>query len=96
MRLPLVALVLGLAACASPADKIATRLETAGLPPGQARCMGERLSDRLSIGQLRQLERLAASSAGERLTVGRLAARLSGADPRLVGELLQTGLSCAV
>lgn len=96
MRRSVVALLLLATACASPAERIATRLEQAGLSPRQAKCMGDRLADRLSYAQLDQLGALVKSGDGERLTVGRLVGRMGDADPALVNELVRTGLSCAI
>ncbi|CAA9519471.1 MAG: hypothetical protein AVDCRST_MAG31-1488 [uncultured Sphingomonas sp.] len=50
---------LGLAACATPSDRIADALVGYGIAPAQAQCVGARLEQRLSIGQLRELGRLA-------------------------------------
>ena len=50
-----------LASCASPSTRIATGLGGYGLSEGSARCMGDRLQSRLSLGQLRQLGRAAQS-----------------------------------
>ena len=60
-RLSLVALIalpLALAACATPAQRITSNLTELGVPPRQAQCMGGRLGERLSIGQLRRLQEL--------------------------------------
>jgi hypothetical protein len=51
--------LLGLAACATPSDRITDALQAYGLAPQQARCVGDRLQSRLSIGQLQELARLA-------------------------------------
>ncbi|MCU0892671.1 MAG: hypothetical protein MUE77_13335 [Sandarakinorhabdus sp.] len=69
MRLPLIALValpLALSACATPAQHITTNLAELGVPQRQAQCMGGRLGERLSIGQLRRLAELTSIRA-ERL-----------------------------
>jgi hypothetical protein len=55
MRIPLVIPVLALSACATPSDKIADALVAYGLAPAQAQCVGERLEDHLSVGQLQEL-----------------------------------------
>ncbi|MGE4431829.1 MAG: hypothetical protein AB7E05_13920 [Sphingobium sp.] len=60
--LPLAAmagLVLGLAACTSPENRLRTRLIDAGLPDRTAGCMAGYMADRLSIAQLRRLQSLA-------------------------------------
>ena len=89
-------LALLLAACATPAERIAAKLEHAGVPARQARCMGDRLASRLSLGQLAELNRVVKDSGGERLTVRRLTARLSDSDPALVAKLIETGINCAL
>lgn len=63
-----LALTAFLAACATPAQRVERALVAEGVPPAMARCMGERLDARLSIAELRRL--------------GRVAARISAADPR--------------
>jgi len=94
-RLSIVALLL-VAGCTSPADKIATKLEDAGVPHRQSRCMGDRLAERLSYGQLKTLSSLAKPEDGQRMSVNKLARRLGDADPQLVSELIQAGISCAI
>lgn len=95
MKRLILAAVLVLAGCATPAQRIASKLEAAGVPRPQAGCMGERLVSRLSYGQMAELNRVVRSSSGERLTVGRLAQRLGNADPALVARLVETGIGCA-
>ena len=92
-RVIVVALLL--AGCATPAQRIASKLEAAGLPRPQARCMGDKLASRLSYRQLDELNRVVRDSGSERLTVGRLAQRLGDADPVLVARLVETGIGCA-
>jgi len=50
-----VALSLALAACASPEQRVAAKLEEAGLKPHMASCMARRLTHRLSYSELREL-----------------------------------------
>ena len=87
---------LTLAGCATPAQRITDRLEAAGVPGSQARCMGNRLAAKLTIGQMTELTRIVRNSRGDRLTVNALARRLGDADPALVGKLVETGLVCAI
>ena len=49
-RIAALAIVFALGACATPAERIAAKLEAHGVPPREARCMGERLYARLSFG----------------------------------------------
>lgn len=91
-----IALALGLGACTTPAERIETALTESGVPPRQARCMGERLQDDLSIGQLQRLSELAKANRGQRLSVARLADQLNeGGDPKLVAQVVGAGISCA-
>ncbi|MEM6857649.1 MAG: hypothetical protein AAF559_07240 [Pseudomonadota bacterium] len=79
----------------------AARVEQALLdnrvPPPMAACMGERLADRLSISQLRALER-AKPQAGEStlpLSTGEAMARLRRVDDReAVEQVVVTAGSC--
>lgn len=88
-----------LVGCTTPAQRIERKLVSVGVPGGQARCMGERLQQRLSMGQLRQLDRLARVN-GERIErmrleeIGRLLA--SPRDPGLMTEVVRAGLGCLI
>ena len=95
MKRALLAALL-LAGCATPAQRITARLEAAGVPGREAKCMGDRLAARLSIGQMVELNRVIKASGAERLTVGRLARQLGNADPALVARLIETGITCAI
>jgi len=59
MRVLFLTSLLGLAACATPSDRISDALQGYGLAPQQARCVGDRLQSRLSISQLQELASLA-------------------------------------
>ena len=87
---------LALAACATPAQRIADRLQAAGVPGAEARCMGNRLAARLSLRQLDELNRVVRTEAGEHLTVNRLVRRLGDTDPALVARVVETGIVCAI
>jgi len=91
-----VLLVLLVAGCATPAQRITDRLQAAGVPGAEARCIGNRLAERLSLGQMAELNRVIQRGGSERLTVGVLARRLGNADPVLVGRLVETGIVCAL
>lgn len=60
MRVPAaLALALALTGCARMAeDRVRDELVAAGLPAGMAECMAGRMTERLSLIQLRKLERL--------------------------------------
>jgi hypothetical protein len=91
--------LLALAGCATPADRITTKLVELGVPQPQARCMGLRLNQRLSLAQLDQLGRLAYV---DREQVGRMSLREIGNrlrsihDPAIVAEILSAGVGCAI
>jgi hypothetical protein len=55
MRNVIILPILALAGCATPSDRITDALVDYGIAPPQAQCVGERLEDRLTIGQLREL-----------------------------------------
>lgn len=63
-----------LVSCASPSTRIANGLSEFGLSDGPARCMGDRLQSRLSLGQLQQLGRAAQAFRQNDTTPGRLTA----------------------
>ena len=56
--LPLIAVSLTLAACATPEARLRTGLNNAGLSKAMSACMAERMVDRLSLLQLRRLSAL--------------------------------------
>lgn len=98
-RAALVALPLALSACASPSQRIATKLTDLGVPPRQSQCMGDRLATRLSIGQLRRLDELSRISRErlERMSIRQIANKLSEEkDPGLVAEILRAGVGCLI
>lgn len=95
----LVALPLALSACATPAQHITTNLTELGVPPRQAQCMGGRLGERLSIGQLRRLQELTGLRAErfERMSIREIANRLTDErDPGLLAEFLRAGVGCLI
>ena len=95
MRRFLVLMVLGLAACTKPADRITTALVDRGVPPKQAECMGDRLADRLDYGQLQRLNELSKIErrAGN-MTLNQLLDELNrGGDPKLVAAVIRPVLA---
>lgn len=93
----MAALLLG--ACATPAQRITSNLTELGVPPRQAQCMGGRLGERLSIGQLRRLQELTGLRAErfERMSIREIANKLTDErDPGLVAEFLRAGLGCLI
>lgn len=96
MKRAALAAILLLAACATPAQRITDRLQAAGVPGNEARCMGNQLAAKLSYGQLAELSRVVKTENGEHLTVRRLVHRLGDADPALVARVVETGIVCAI
>lgn len=97
--LPLILLPLLLAACSTPAQRITRNLAELGVPPRQAQCMGERLGQRLSVGQLLRLQELSGIRAErlQRMSIREIAAKLTDEkDPGLVLEFIRAGVGCAI
>ncbi len=96
--LPIIAVPLLLTACSTPAQRITKNLADLGVPPRQAQCMGERLGQRLSVGQLLRLQELSGIRAErlQRMSIRDIAAKLSDEkDPGLVLEIIRAGVGCA-
>ena len=87
-----------LASCASPSTRIATGLGGYGLIEGSARCMGDRLQSRLSLGQLRQLGRaaqaLSQSQAGRLTASDLIRAGAQVNDVKIPLEVTKAAASC--
>ena len=86
-----------LAGCATPSQRIATALTDRGVPQPQARCMGDKLGDRLSLAQLQRLDQLSRLNGGRfnRMSISQIASALSDPrDPGLVAEVIRAGLGC--
>lgn len=86
-----------LAGCATPSQRIATKLTQYGLPPAQAQCMGDRLASRLTRAQLQRLADIAQLDPDRvgRMTVNEIAQSLGeSGDPAIVSEVIRTGLVC--
>ena len=99
LALPVLALLLAIAGCATPAQQIATRLGDYGVPPVQARCMGDRLQQRLSLSQLRRLNEIGKLSSDRmgKMSISEIAGKLTDPrDPTLVAEFVRAGIGCAV
>lgn len=100
MRLFLVTLPLvALSACATPESRVRSALMDAGLSRPVSTCMAQRMVDRLSLGQLQKLSRLAGlreRRIGD-LTIGEFLrqARALG-DPEILGVVTTAGLGCAI
>ncbi len=91
--------LLMLAACATPAQRIVTALTGYGVPPAEARCMGDRLQSRLSLSELRRLEALAklAPPSGSKVNLDALARALDNPEDRgVAAEVVKAGFACLV
>ena len=100
MRLVLIALpLLALSACATPESRVRTALLNAGLSKPVSTCMAQRMVDRLSLGQLQKLSRLAAlrdTKIGT-LTVGEFLRKTRAlGDPEILTVVTTAGLGCAI
>lgn len=103
IRLAIAGLTLVMVGCATPAQRITKELVQIGIPEPQARCVGERLADRLSRDQLKRLVQLAQAaksqggSAGGTMSLNQIARQFNQpGDKKLVSEVLRTGISCAI
>jgi hypothetical protein len=85
------------AGCATPSQRISSKLVSYGVPEPQAVCVGDKLEDRLSISQLRRVGEIAKSSRNDagRVTITQFAQALDKpGDEELVAEVLRAGLGC--
>ena len=90
LLLPLV-----LAACMTPRSRVEAGLENAGLKPRLARCMADRMTDRLSLGQLRQLGGL--PKAPHAHSLDQLLYRLRAlGDPEIVRVTSKAAFACEI
>lgn len=102
MRSPcLFVAVIALAACATPSDRISSALIDQGVDRDYAVCIGERLADRLSNDQLRQLGDAADAYSGgttpDRLTVDDLLDVAKAIDdPMVVVAVTRAGIGCGI
>lgn len=96
--LPLTALAL-LAACATPSQRISTKLTEYGVPPRQAQCMGDRLEAKLNNRQLLRLGEIGRLNRDRmgRMSVNDIVATLNKpGDEALVAEVVRSGISCLI
>jgi hypothetical protein len=103
MRLfvPATMALLALSACAtlSPRERVHDELLRAGIKPRLANCLADRLSDRLSVSELRQLGRAAKLPRKDvgAMSIGELADRLRAiGDPHIVSVVTSAGIGCAI
>ena len=89
-----------LASCASvsPESRVRAGLIDDGLSPKMAACMAERMTDRLSLNQLRQLQSLASvrKSHMEKMSLDQLLYKVRGLeDPEIFMVTSKAALHCA-
>jgi hypothetical protein len=97
--LPLLALALMLAACATPETRIRTALVDAGLPQPVAACMADRMVDRLSLGQLNKLRGLGKlkDKKVRELSIEEFVKRTKALqDPEILGVVSSSGVICSI
>jgi hypothetical protein len=95
----LLPFLITLAACTTPSQRITRNLAELGVPQRQAQCMGNRLGERLSIGQLRRLQELSGirSERLQRMSIRQIADKLTDEkDPGLIAEFIRAGIGCAI
>jgi hypothetical protein len=90
-----------LAGCAtpSPRERVHQELLSAGLKPRMANCLADRLVDRLSIAELRQLGRAAKLPRKDvgNMSLNEMVDRLQAVgDPHIVRVVTSAGLGCAI
>ena len=91
--------LLALSACATPESRVRTALLNAGLSKPVSTCMAQRMVDRLSLGQLQRLSRLAAlrDTRIRELTVGEFLNKTRAlGDPEIFAVVTTSGLGCAI
>ena len=98
--LMIAAAALALSACSSLAKPtVESELRNAGLGASMASCMAKRMTDRLSLEQLRKLSRLK-GQPGEKvsdLSAGEILARVRRIDdPEVVSVVTSSGAACAL
>ena len=98
---PVFLAALALAGCAmiSPRERVHAELLHAGIKPRMASCLADRLVDRLSIGELKQLGRAAKLPRKDvgAMSIDELAGRLGAiGDPHIVSVVTSAGIGCAI
>lgn len=86
-----------LAGCATPSQRISSKLVDYGVPQPQAVCVGDKLEERLTISQIQRIGNIAKRSRGTdgRVTLAQFAAALDRpGDEAIVAEVLRAGLGC--
>lgn len=95
---PMLALPLALAACATPETRLRTGLVNAGLSKPVAACMAERMIDRLSLIQLRRLDSLSSlrDKRASDLTLNQFLHKVRALkDPEILTVTISSAALCA-
>jgi hypothetical protein len=93
------ALLLSACATVSPEARVRSKLIAAGIEPKVAGCMAERMTDRLSLVQLKRLQSLTGlqNTSARRMSVDELIYRLRALnDPEIVSVVLRAGIGCSI
>ncbi len=94
-----LALIAGLAACATPETRVRNGLMSAGLSKPISSCMADRMVDRLSYAQIDKLNglgKLRKRDPGD-ISVNEFVKRTKALqDPEILGVVTSSGLICAV
>jgi predicted Zn-dependent protease len=91
--------VLALSACASPESRVRAGLINAGISTPVATCMAKRMTDRLSLDQLRRLQSIS-TLRDERIgqmTMSQFLHKIRALDdPEIVSVVTSAGIRCAI
>ncbi|HWI86224.1 MAG TPA: hypothetical protein VNT42_07890 [Sphingomonas sp.] len=91
--------LLALTGCAvTPEQRVNAALRQAGVPARIASCMAERMVDKLSIAQLKELKALAKTDEpGERMSARHILKRVAAiGDPEVVGVTSRAAIGCYI
>jgi hypothetical protein len=100
LALVLFAAVATLSGCARPSQRIAAELQQQGFDPAAARCIGDRMEERLTMSQLLRLRaalRHYRDRVGNGPTIdfaGLMTMAQDIGDPRIVVETVGAGITC--
>ena len=95
----LVPALAALAGCAlTPEQRVNAALRDAGVPARVASCMAERMADRLSIEQLKELKTLAKGhEPGEKMSAKRILKRVAAiGDPEIISVTSSAAIGCYI
>lgn len=92
------ALILILAGCATPEQRLRSGLMDAGLGKVSATCMADYMTDRLSLVQLKRIGSMASlKDDSVDIPLSRLLHKLRALkDPEIIGVAIAAGASCSV